>query len=121
MWGTVDSVDEYLKKAIEFTGNHELYGKYMMKVVFSWPVSCENALTDYSINRNAWIGRAAVALYMKCPENITRKAWGYLTDEQQLLANNQARRAIERWEYDYRESKGLQKDLGGQMLLFGYS
>ncbi len=116
MWGSVDNASEYLEKAIEFTGNHKLYGSYMNRVIKEWPVSCENALTDYSINRKAWIGHAAVALAIQCPEDIVRKAWGYLTDEQRLLANKEASRAIARWEEYYRESKGIHKNLGEEVL-----
>jgi hypothetical protein len=35
---------------------------------------------------------------MGCPEDIVRSAWGYLTKEQQDLANQQAQNAIELWE-----------------------
>jgi len=107
MWGRVDNREEYLRKAIEFTGNYDIYGKYMLKVIKTWPVSCENALTDLSINRKAWLGHAAVALAFRCPEDITRQAWRFLTDVQQEKANEKAERAISKWEYDYRKSKKL--------------
>lgn len=117
MWGSVDDVKSMLQKAIEFTGNHKLYGEYMQKVIREWPISCENALTDYLLNRKAWIGHAACAMAIQCPENITRKAWRFLTYEQQYLANEQARRAIQSWENNYIESKKLYRDLDQPMLL----
>lgn len=98
MWGEVHDRALYLEKAVAFTGDHKLYGKYMRRVVREWTYSCENALTDLSLNRKAWLGHAAVALAFGCPEDITRKAWGRLTNEQQLLANAQAARAIRWWE-----------------------
>lgn len=101
MWSDVENVKEYLDKAIQFTSNNELYGSYMMRVIVEWPISCENALTDSFLNKRAWIGHAACALALNCPEDITRKAWGYLTNEQRILANKQADRAIESWEYNY--------------------
>jgi hypothetical protein len=55
-------------------------------------------LTDISQNRRAWIGHAACCMAIKCPEYITRSAWGYLTKEQQDLANAEADRAIAWWE-----------------------
>ncbi len=55
MWGRVSNRSEFIKKAIEFTGNYKLYGSFMDRVVNEWPVSCENALTDYYMNRKAWI------------------------------------------------------------------
>jgi hypothetical protein len=81
-----------------FTGNHRLYGRYMMRVVSEWPNSCLNALTDGNLNRKAWIGHAACAFALRCPEDITRQAWGLLSNEQRVLANRQAERAIQSWE-----------------------
>jgi hypothetical protein len=72
MWGTVENKKEWVQRAIEFTGNHNLYGSYMMRVIQEWPISCENALTDSSLNRRAWVGHAAVALALQCPEDIVR-------------------------------------------------
>lgn len=117
MWGTVENRKEYLSKAIEFTGNHNLYGKYMNMVVDNWPNSCLNALTDDKLNQKAWIGHAACALAIQCPEYITREAWGYLTNVQREMANIQAKRAIERWNKDnYTESKSVHTDVAQPML-----
>lgn len=101
MWGTVVDRNGFLEKAIAFTGDHALYGKYMMRVVKEWSVSTENALTDPTISRRAWVGHAATALALRCPEDITRQAWGRLTDEQRVLANAEADRAIDWWEKHY--------------------
>lgn len=104
MWGKVKNKEELLKKAIEFTGNAELYGKYMMQVAKEWTNSCEHNLTNKEQNRKAWIGHAACALAFRCPEGIVREAWGYLTEEQQVAANQAAQNAIEWWEQCQRES-----------------
>lgn len=116
MWGTVEYRPQFLARAIEFTGDHELYGSYMMRVVKEWPISCENALTDYSLNRKAWIGHAACALGFQCPEDIVREAWRDLTDEQRKMANRQAIAAIGEWERCYAKSKGICLPLGEPML-----
>lgn len=116
MWGTVADRREALTKAIEFTGDYRLYGSFMKKVVEQWPVSCENALTDYNLNRKAWLGHAAVALALNIPEDITREAWSRLSGEQQLLANKEAERYIKQWENSYRKSKGLHRDMEAPML-----
>lgn len=116
MWGDVVDRKEWVEKAIEFTGNHKLYGSYMMRVVNEWPISCENALTDNSINKRAWVGHAAVALAIQCPEDIVREAWGKLTDEQQLLADKEANAAIRAWANSYIENRGVGQDVGGSML-----
>lgn len=116
MWGKVENRRDFYEKAIIFTGNHKLYGSYMIRVVNEWPVSCENALTDYYMNRKAWIGHAACALAIGCPEDITRQAWKELTYEQQYLANTEASRAISSWENMYIQSKELCESLEGPML-----
>lgn len=116
MWGAVNDRPLFLQMAFELTSNASLYGHYMERVINEWPISCENALTDYRINRKAWIGHAACALAIDCPEDITRKAWGMLTNGQRKLANGRAASAIRAWEERYAKSKGLRVDVGGPML-----
>lgn len=117
MWGEVEDRADMLERAIEFTGDHRLYGSFMMQVVNEWPNSCANALTDYALNRKAWIGHAACAMALGCPEDITRHAWSYLSNEQRALANGEAARAIQSWEVRYREGLGIREDVA-QPLLF---
>lgn len=119
MWGAVEDRAKAIQTAIEFTGNDRLYGSYMQRVIREWPVSCENALTDYFLNRRAWLGHAAVALALQLPEDITRAAWAHLTNEQQLLANEEAKRAISCWETAHAKSLGICQNVGEQMLLGG--
>jgi hypothetical protein len=116
MWGESFSRKDLLRRAICFTGNHRLYGRYMLRVTQEWPNSCVNALTDYSLNRRAWIGHAACALALRCPEDVTRQAWGYLTNEQRTLANAQADQAIQSWEMCYRKSIGIRLDMEAPLL-----
>ncbi len=108
MWRQVCGMerDKYLKHAIKFTGNAELYGKYMLKALDLWPYSCAFNLSNTSINRQAWIGHAACCIAIKCPEDITRIAWHSLTQKQQDDANAKADIAIDTFEQRY--YKGLQ-------------
>ena len=96
MWGDVSHRKTWLQIAIAFTGNADLYGEWMMKVVDLWPRSCEHALTKAG-DKRAWIGHAAVALAIGCPEDIVREAWAHLTEDQQTKANAKATQAIEYW------------------------
>lgn len=109
MWRSVTKHerDVLLKKAIKFTGNYKLYGKYMLKVIKLWKISCEQNLLDTGMNRKAWIGHSATCIAINCPEDITREAWRYLTQEQQDKANNQAEISIKKWEQNY-EKKNKQ-------------
>ena len=117
MWSAVDNKKEWLARAIAFTGDHALYGSYMLRVIKEWPISCENALTDESLNQRAWVGHAACALAIGCPEDITREAWGLLSDEQRILANREADRAIRVWRNNYAKIRGLRSSLDQPLLL----
>lgn len=90
-----------LPLAVTFTGDAELYGSYMLKVLEQWPLTCEQNLSDMHQNRKAWIGHAACCLAIGCPEDVTRAAWGLLTEQQQIDANAKAQTAIELWETKY--------------------
>lgn len=96
MWGDVSHRKTWLQIAIAFTGNPDLYGEWMRKVAEAWKHSCEHNLTKPG-DKRPWIGHAAVALAIGCPEDIVREAWGHLTEEQQVKANAKAAEAIEYW------------------------
>lgn len=96
MWGAVSHRKTWLEMAVAFTGNAELYGEWMRKVVAEWPMSCAHNLTKPG-DKRAWMGHAAVARAIGCPEDIVREAWGHLTQQQQDEANAQASAAIELW------------------------
>lgn len=116
MWGEVVNRKSALDRAIEFTGDHRLYGRWMLRVVKEWKFSCENSLTDLNLNRRAWVGHAAVAMALGIPEDITRLAWAKLSDEQQLLANREAERAIALWEQSHREDRTVQDVMDDTLL-----
>lgn len=99
MWRalTKEEVDTELQNAINFTGDNVAYGNAMRLVIQQWSISCEHHLTDNAINQKAWIGHAACCLKHGWSEGLVRMAWGYLTKEQQDLANNQAEEAIKIW------------------------
>jgi len=98
MWKSCADKESALVRAIEFTGDAERYGAAMLRVVDEWPMSCEHNLSDVSQNRRAWIGHAACALEIECPEDIVRAAWHRLTDDQRRAANAVADLAIGEWE-----------------------
>lgn len=101
MWGASNKKNTLLREAIVFTGDAKLYGFFMRRVINEWPITCEQHLTDINSNRKAWLGHAACSLAIKCPEDITRQAWGYLSQDQQDSANLEAERTIAIWETKY--------------------
>jgi len=54
MWRKVaaNEYDEYLMRAIEFTGDAEKYGIWMLRVLTEWPISSEHNLTDIGMDRD---------------------------------------------------------------------
>ena len=127
MWNKApkDKEEAMLKTAIEFTGDHIKYGAAMRRVTKEWPISCENNLTDINQNRKAWLGHAACCLEIRIPEYIIRAAWKQLTEEQRILANEQADFYINEWlnksesqlRFNYEtENNRVYKDMGEEVL-----
>lgn len=98
MWNKSESPESDLIKAIDTLVNPN---ESMNRVVSEWPVSTKQALTDVKSNRRSWLGQAACCISNNVPESITRLAWGKLTDEQRLNANNIATKIILEWEKNY--------------------
>jgi len=125
MWRKVSKEDEviFLKQAIEFTGNHVVYGNAMGEVIKEWKNTMLNSLTNPHINKRAFLGHCAVSFKINCPEYITRMAWKELNDKQRLLADNVAQNHINKWliQYYERTNKRLHKNMGKQMLFEWYS
>ncbi len=116
MWGEITGKKEAMRRAVQFTGNHRLYGRYMMRVVNEWRYSCENGLTDSSLNHKAFIGHCAAAMALRLPENIVREAWGRLSNEQRYKADMAAKRAIEWWWVHKGSDFKVHRDVGGSLL-----
>ena len=96
MWGDASHRKTWREIAAAFTGNAELYGEWMMRVAKEWQNSCMHNLTKAG-DKRAWMGHAAVAMALRCPEDIVREAWADLSDEQREKANKKATDAIKHW------------------------
>ena len=103
MWRTLDSEARVtsLENAVKLMMDASQWGKWMLRVLERWPISCEQNLSNLFINRRAWLGQAACCLAVDCPEDVTREAWGRITVEQQQEANAVADFAVARWESWY--------------------
>ena len=95
---------------IEFTGNHIFYGNAMNRVINEWKYSCEQNLTNKSINKKAWIGHAACCLAINAPEYLVRRAWWQLSESQRTLANQEADKAILVWEQSQQGKEPCQEN-----------
>lgn len=103
MWNppSRESRPDLLSLAVRFTGDHDAYGEAMMQVIKAWPKSSEHNLTATNMNRLAWVGHAAACFAHGIPEDVTREAWGILSEEQRIAADKKAEIAVQAWEMLY--------------------
>lgn len=99
MWRKLpkDQERRFLDKAIEFTGDTELYGMAMQIVIDEWPLTMLNSLTNPGINKRAFLGHCAACWAEDIPEYITRQAWYKLTQKQRTEADEQAELCIKKY------------------------
>lgn len=105
MWQSSLGIDkeEKISQCVKFMSDCDVFESFMIAVINEWPISCEANLTNSGINQVAWLGQAAAAIGIECPEDITKEAWGKLTQEQMDSANNAAKRQIKKWKDNYME------------------
>lgn len=104
MWKHQRITEELIQQATLVLLNPE---SYMRQVVNDWPICSRQNLTDIKSNRRSWLGQAACLIKAGCNEQVTRVAWGYLTEEQKENANQIALKIIKEWEKDYSASTSL--------------
>lgn len=108
---TCQNIDEHIKKSVELLSNEDEFYKYAKKVITEWIYSCEQNLTDPSINKIAYIGQSACCLKNGTPSYVTRLAWSYIEEEKQIKANNVARKIIKEWKEKYINKGSLWENL----------
>lgn len=89
---------ELVPDCIEILGNPEKCRNAMQRVVTEWKYTCEDNLTNTGLNRKSWLGQCACNIECKATEDIVRKSWFELTEEQQNEANKIAGEIISEWE-----------------------
>ncbi|MFZ2540967.1 MAG: hypothetical protein WAW75_04235 [Gallionella sp.] len=67
------------------------------RVLVDWPISCEQFLSNASINRIAWLGQASMCIETGVPCKY-RSGFALLTEAQQAAANATAAEALRKWE-----------------------
>lgn len=88
---------ERVKKAAYILGTPDVCEKAMEKAVAEWENATEYNLSNAEINRKAWLGQAACSCYAGVHEDETREAWGLMTEQQRIKANQIAATIIKRW------------------------
>jgi ParB-like chromosome segregation protein Spo0J len=72
------------------------FDRALNRVITEWKHSCEHYLTNLAMNRIAWMGQAALCIEKGIPSEF-RGGYGLLTEEQQLVADQTALKAINSW------------------------
>lgn len=68
----------------------------LMRVLAEWPISCEQFLSNESINRIAWLGQASMCIETGIPRAF-RGGFKLLSDTEQRTANRTAEDALRQW------------------------
>lgn len=112
----------FMREYASFLADNDRFQAGIDEVFESWPVSCENFLTDNQINRIAWLGQASACIAVGLPCCFCGGFW-LLTYSQQHEANSLAHVNIRRWINEYNrnriESEKVHSDVARQML-FGW-
>lgn len=98
---TGETKDERMQKCINLLTNQEEFYRVAKHVTSEWIYACEHNLTNYGMNRIAYIGQASCCYEYGITEEEVRSAWAYLTDKERAEANATAQKVIEEWEDDY--------------------
>lgn len=93
--------NEMMKKVVEMFSDSEITELMMDKVIKEWKYSCEHNLTNYQLNRVAWLGQAACCLFAGVPSTITMEAWSLVDKDKRDIADLIAIKLIKDWEGNY--------------------
>lgn len=72
------------------------FQRAMQRVIAEWPISCEQFLTNDSINRIAWLGQSAMCIETGIPRCF-RAGFKLLSRHQQDSANQAAADTLRLW------------------------
>lgn len=82
-----------------FLGDLARFDAAISRVFSTWKHSCEQFLTNESMNRIAWIGQASACIDSGLPSKF-RAGFKLLSNEQQKSANELANHRLEEWVSD---------------------
>jgi len=88
---------DHVQKSVKLLSDQEEFRKYAEKVIKEWVYSCEQNLTDPSLNKIAYIGQSACCMANNTPAFVTRNAWSYIDETDQRKANETAREILREW------------------------
>lgn len=80
----------------DFLANLDRFEAAIKRVFREWPHSCEQFLTNTSMNRVAWIGQSALCIETGIP-SVFRGGYKLLTKKQQIAADRLAQKYLDGW------------------------
>ena len=80
----------------EFLSDTKRFAKAIERVFVEWPHSCEQFLTNPSMNRVAWLGQAAMCIETGVSSKF-RAGFKLLSEDEQQAANACAKRYLDQW------------------------
>lgn len=98
------TADECKRAYRDFLSDLDKFKDASEKVITEWKNSCEHYLTNFAMNRIAWIGQASMCYATGIPSKFC-SGFSLLTDEQKEAANHVALDALNKW----LESQGREK------------
>lgn len=93
--------DEAKEAYRAFLADLDRFDAAISKVFREWPKSCEQFLTNKSINRIAWIGQASMCIETGVPE-VFKSGFALLNQDQMGAANGLAKKRLDQWVLDKR-------------------
>lgn len=85
-----------LERYAEFLADLKGFDRAISRVFDEWTHSCEQFLTNDSMNRIAWIGQSSACIAMGLPSRF-RGGFKLLTAEEQDAANELAETRLNEW------------------------
>lgn len=93
----------------DFLRDHKRFHAALERVVAEWPISCEQFLSNQSINRIAWLGQASMCIATGVPSKY-KSGFSLMTGLERHAANSIAARHLAHY---------LQRREGDQLCLLG--
>lgn len=90
------SEDEARQAYANFLSDTFAFELAMCRVWIEWPHSCEQFLTNPSMNRIAWLGQSAMCIATGVP-SVFKGGFRLLSDDAQRQANAIADRYLQTW------------------------
>lgn len=85
-----------LQRYASFLRDTPRFESALSRVITEWPHSCEQFLSNESLNRIAWLGQASMCIETGIPARF-RGGFKLLTQGEQIEANATANRFLQRW------------------------